>query len=166
MAVQIPDIDIRLLDADDLDVVRWTLYTAVSWTGDPEIPPLEVALKHPALAIYHQGWGRPGDFGVAASIDETLAGAAVARIFTEAEHGHGYIDPETPELGIAVEPTLRGRGIGRRLMNTLADAARDRGIQRLSLSVNNPNPAKHLYESLGYVTTDEADDSSLMVLEL
>jgi GNAT superfamily N-acetyltransferase len=166
MAVQIPDIDIRPLDADDLDVVRWTLYAAVSWSGDPEIPPMDVVLAHPALAIYHQGWGRNGDFGVAASVDETFAGAAVARLFTEAEHGHGYVDPDTPELGIAVEPKFRGRGIGRHLMNALADAARDRGIQRLGLSVNNPNPAKRLYESLGYVTTEDTGDSSLMVLNL
>jgi ribosomal protein S18 acetylase RimI-like enzyme len=166
MAEQIGGVEIRLLDAGDVDVVQWTLYTAVSWSGDPEIPSMEEVMKHPALAIYHQRWGRNGDFGVAASVDGTFAGAAVARLFTEEEHGHGYMDPTTPELGIAVEPDFRGRGIGRHLMNALADTARDHGIQRLSLSVNNPNPAKHLYESLGYATVNDNGDSTLMVLGL
>ncbi len=166
MAEQVGDIETRLLDAGDIDVVQWTLYTAVSWSGDPDIPPMDLVLKHPALAIYHQDWGRHGDIGVAASVDGTFAGAAVARLFTEEEHGHGYMDPETPELGIAVEPDFRGRGIGRHLMNALANTARDRGIQRLSLSVNNPNPAKHLYESLGYATVNDNGDSTLMVLGL
>jgi hypothetical protein len=39
-------------------------------------------------------------------------------------------------------------------------------MQRLSLSVNNPNPARRLYESLGYETEADTGDSSLMVLEL
>jgi ribosomal protein S18 acetylase RimI-like enzyme len=166
MAEQVGDIETRLLDAGDIDVVQWTLYTAVSWSGDPEIPSMEEVMKHPALAIYHQGWGRHGDIGVAASVDGTFAGAAVARLFTEEEHGHGYMDPETPELGIAVEPDFRGRGIGRCLMNALANEARERSIERLSLSVNNPNPAKHLYESLGYATVNDNGDSTLMVLKL
>jgi ribosomal protein S18 acetylase RimI-like enzyme len=166
MAEQNGGIEIRLLDAGDIDVVRWTLYTAVSWSGNPEIPSMEEVVTHPALAIYHRGWGRNGDFGVAASVDGTFAGAAVARLFTEEKHGHGYTDPETPELGIAVEPDFRGRGIGRHLMNALADAARERGIQRFSLSVNNPNPAKHLYESLGYAAVNVNGDSTVMVLGL
>jgi ribosomal protein S18 acetylase RimI-like enzyme len=166
MAEQISGIENRLLDSADIDVVQWTLYTAVSWSGDPEIPSMEEVMKHPALAIYHQGWGRHGDIGVAASVDGTFAGAAVARLFTEEEHGHGYIDPETPELGIAVEPDFPCRGIGRYLMNALANTARVHGIHRLSLSVNNPNPAKHLYESLGYATVTDNGDSTLMVLKL
>jgi GNAT superfamily N-acetyltransferase len=166
MADQIGEIKIQALGADDLDVVQWALYTAVSWSGDPAIPPMADVLSHPQLTIYHDGWGRQGDFGVTASVDGTFAGAAVARLFTEDEHGHGYIDSETPELGIAVEPEFRGRGVGRVLMNALADGARDRGMQRLSLSVNNPNPAKRLYESLGYETEADTGDSSLMVLDL
>ena len=166
MAEQVGDIETRLLGAGDIDVVQWTLYAAVSWSGDPDIPPMDLVLEHPALAIYHRDWGRHGDIGVAASVDGTFAGAAVARLFTEEQHGHGYMDPETPELGIAVEPDFRGRGIGRHLMNALANTARDRGFQRLSLSVNNPNPAKHLYESLGYATVNDNGDSTLMVLGL
>jgi hypothetical protein len=48
----------------------------------------------------------------------------------------------------------------------VAGEARTEGILRLSLSVNNPNPAKQLYQSLGYVTARDDGDSSVMVLEL
>jgi ribosomal protein S18 acetylase RimI-like enzyme len=159
-------VDIRPLEVWDVKVVRWTLYTAVSWSGNPKIPAMDQALQHPQLVIYHEGWGRPGDFGVIASVDGDFAGAALARLFTEVEHGDGYVNPDTPELGVAVEPMFRGRGIGRHLMNALADMARERGIAQLSLSVNNPNPAKRLYESLGYTTTSDNTDSSVMVLPL
>ncbi len=151
---------------DDAAVVRSALYLAISWTGNPEIPPFDVAMRHPEVACYHEGWGRPGDIVVKAIAGETVVGAAFCRLFTDNDHGHGYVDESTPELGIGVHADYRRRGIGRRLMTELAEAARAEGIARLSLSVNNPNPSKLLYESLGYRTVAANGDSSIMVLEL
>jgi hypothetical protein len=51
-------------------------------------------------------------------------------------------------------------------MTELADAARADGLERLSLSVNNPNPSKYLYRSLGYRTVVDNAVSSIMVLDL
>jgi GNAT superfamily N-acetyltransferase len=159
-------VDIQPLDAGDVDVVKWTVYTAVAWNDPPGLPPLEVAVEHPEIARYHEGWGRLGDIGVGAAIDGTFAGAAFARLFTDDDHGHGYVDDQTPELGIAVEERFRGRGVGHRLMDALVDEARRMGVDRLALSVNNPNPAKRLYEALGYRTVDDDGESSVMVLDL
>lgn len=159
-------VSFRPLGPDDIATVQWTLYTAVSWNDPPGLPPLEVALQHPEMLRYHTGWGRTGDIGVAASVDTEFLGAAFARLFTDDDHGHGYIDTETPELGIAVEQAHRGHGVGRLLMNELAVEAKENGFARLSLSVNNPNPAKRLYEAIGYRLVEDDGDSSLMVLEL
>jgi ribosomal protein S18 acetylase RimI-like enzyme len=53
--------------------------------------------------------------------------------------------------GVAVVPELRGRGLGRRLMETAADEARGRGVEQLWLEVLVQNgPAIGLYEQLGY----------------
>ena len=112
----------RRAELDDIEVIQLALYIAISWTGNPEIPPQEQALQHPYLARYHEGWGRPGDFGVVAFVDGEPVGASFARFFTDDVHGHGYVDEATPELGIGVVEQHRGKGIGRRLMEELAGA--------------------------------------------
>ncbi|MCB1247039.1 MAG: GNAT family N-acetyltransferase [Acidimicrobiia bacterium] len=159
-------LSIAPLTTDDHDLVTWTLYEAVTWNDPEGVPPLETAIQHPEMVRYHTEWGRGGDLGVKATIDGTFAGAAFARLFTDDDHGYGYVDDETPELGIAAVGGVRNRGVGRRLMEGLATEARRNGVGRLSLSVNNANPAKRLYESLGYELVESDGDSSIMVLDL
>jgi GNAT superfamily N-acetyltransferase len=159
-------ITMHALGVDDVDAVQMALYLALSWNDDPNIPDIETVMQHPEVGAYHMGWGRVGDVGVKAVLEGELVGVAFARLFTDDDHGHGYVDDETPELGIGVAKPHRGKGIGRRLMGALAEVARAEGAPRLSLSVNNPNPAKRLYESLGYATVQDDGSSSVMVLSL
>jgi GNAT superfamily N-acetyltransferase len=156
----------RPLDDTDIGIVKWVVYTAVSWNDPPGLPPFEEAMEHPKLDRYHAGWGRAGDFGVRADVDGAFAGAAFARLFTAEEPGEGYVDSRTPELSIAVEAALRRRGVGRLLMEALAAEARCQGFDRLSLSVNNPNPARQLYEAVGYTVYEDDGTSSTMTLDL
>ncbi len=52
---------------------------------------------------------------------------------------------------IAVVPSLRGAGQGRRLMNALLDSAAERGVREVFLEVRADNPvARSLYASLGF----------------
>jgi ribosomal protein S18 acetylase RimI-like enzyme len=159
-------VSIRALGADDVELVKWALYTAVSWNPARELPAYELLIEHPELARYHRDWGRPGDLGVAAQIGEEVVGVAFCRVFTDEDHGHGYVDPETPEIGIAVRDDQRGRGLGGRLLEALAAAARAGGVTRLSLSVDAGNPALRLYERIGYreLARDEGGVRMLLVL--
>ena len=91
---------------------------------------------------------------------------ALCRLFTDDDHGHGYVDEETPELAVAVADGRRGNGMGTRLLNELAGVAREAGFPRLSLSVDAGNPALHLYERLGYRELTRDEDGVRMVLEL
>lgn len=159
-------IALHSMGTDDVEAVQLALYLALSWNNPPGFPDFATVMAHPEVGMYHQGWGRPGDIGVKAVRGEDVVGAAFARLFTEESHGHGYVDEQTPEIGVGVAAGNRGRGLGRRLLDALAEVARAEGILRLSLSVNNPNPAKRLYESLGYVLVADDGDSSVMVLEL
>jgi ribosomal protein S18 acetylase RimI-like enzyme len=55
-------------------------------------------------------------------------------------------------LGMGLLPAQRGRGIGRRLIETAVAAAWERGFKRIELTVNEGNErALRLYRSVGFV---------------
>ena len=119
--------------------------------------------RRPAITATEGG---PGDLGIVAAADGGVVGVAYSRLFTHDGHGHGYLDDETPEVAVAVREDYRGRGLGGWLLNELAQAAEAEGFTRLSLSVAADNPARRLYERLGYEEVS-ADESGLrMALEL
>ena len=166
MTGRLTGVALRGAAADDVEQIRWALFTALAWNPERQLPPVEVTLAHPEAVRYHEGWGRHGDLGVIAEQDRELVGVAYCRLFTQDDHGHGYVDEETPELAVAVREDRRGEGIGARLMGALAERARAAGFARLSLSVDTENPARRLYERLGYREVSRDEDGVRMVLEL
>lgn len=61
-----------------------------------------------------------------------------------------YAPGEEELLLIAVRPELRGRGIGRVLLERAFAAARDRGAERMFLEMRDNNPALALYTAMGF----------------
>jgi ribosomal protein S18 acetylase RimI-like enzyme len=60
--------------------------------------------------------------------------------------------------GMGVVPDRRRAGVGRRLMGELVQRARSRGLARVTLEVLEQNePARRLYEQLGFTTTRMLD---------
>jgi GNAT superfamily N-acetyltransferase len=57
-------------------------------------------------------------------------------------------------MDIALAPAFRGRGIGTELLERLIDEARSSG-RSLSIHVETQNPARSLYERLGFVPAGE-----------
>lgn len=125
------------------------------------------ALADPAIAGYVNDWPRETDIGVVA-IDgsDGPVGAAWLRFFTEVAPGYGFVRADIPELAIGVASDHRGKGLGRALLRSLADAARARGIEHICLSVERANPAADLYRAEGYRVVDSREHADTMVLEL
>ncbi|HLJ68665.1 MAG TPA: GNAT family N-acetyltransferase [Chloroflexota bacterium] len=150
----------------DYDFLRLVLVEAAFWRQDGPRPPVDEALARPGLARYLDGWGRPGDSGVVAEADATPVGAAWYRLFDSAEPGYGFVAPEIPELTVAVLREWRGRGAGTALLQALIERCRIEGRPALSLSVEWGNPARRLYERLGFLRCGEAGGSWTMRLDL
>lgn len=158
---------IRPAVADDAGFLTHMLTLAADWRPGAAVRTEAETLADPALAHYVTGWPRPGDGGVVAleAAGHPL-GAAWFRCF-EADHpGFGFISPTTPEVSIAVLPAARRTGVGTALMVALVDTARARAIPRLSLSVEVDNPARRLYERLGFTVCSRSSGAVTMVLEI
>ena len=126
-----------------------------------------IASLYPEILRYAEGWGRAGDEGFIAEEEGRPIGAAWFRFFSKDAPAFGFIDEETPELGIALIPEARGQGVGTELLAALLGLARERGCARISLSVAIANPARVLYERFGFVKVEDDDDGyRKMVLDL
>jgi len=158
--------EIRDLRLDEPPFLREMLYTALDWRQDVELPPVEWVLEHPQVAPFHIGWGRDGDTALVAEAEHARLGLVWYRFFTTEEHGEGFVDEETPEVAIAVREDQRASGVGTALMEAIHARARENGIARISLSVDRENPARRLYERLGYVDVEPNDENGRMILEL
>jgi GNAT superfamily N-acetyltransferase len=159
-------ITIQRLGPEQEGPLRDALYEAAYWRGDDGLAVAD-ALATPHLRVYIEGWGRPGDVAVGARDSlGIVGGAAWFRLFTQADHGYGFVRDGVPEVGIGVQPGWRRRGVGRSLLLRLHTEARALGITQLSLSVEPDNPALRLYESLGYVCSSDAGGAATMVLDL
>lgn len=114
-------------------------------------------LDEPHIRPYHAGFGtQDGDVGV---IAETPAGRPLGAAWVRLVEGYGFVDADTPELGIAVVDGCRGAGVGTALLTELLTH-----VPRCSLSVDARNPALGLYERLGFVTVRTDGDHTKVML--
>lgn len=157
---------IRRIIPDDIPSLERMLYLAIHVPAGQEAPPFAI-IYLPDLFHYIENFGQENDLGFAAELNGEVIAAAWARILADpALPGFGNVDQDTPELAIAVEPAYRGQGIGTRLLEELHQGLRQRGVQQISLSVQKSNPARNLYERLGYQTAEVRGEDLLMVKTL
>jgi ribosomal protein S18 acetylase RimI-like enzyme len=124
-------------------------------------------VKLPEIAKYVDGWGRLGDLGLIAvdSTENQPIGAIWMRLFTESQKGYGYVADNVPELGIALFPEYRGRGIGSVLLRRALEIA-GATYHAISLSVSVDNPARRLYERFGFEPVEISENVVTMLKRL
>jgi len=156
---------IRQASASDEPFLREMLYHSL-YVPDGCPPFSREIVNRADIARYIDGWGRSGDLGLIAVIHGgTPIGAVWMRIFTAPEQGYGYVADNVPELGIAVLPEHRGRGGGSALLRRIIEMT-GHLYDGISLSVSMDNPAKRLYERLGFETVGTCGTSVTMLKRL
>jgi ribosomal protein S18 acetylase RimI-like enzyme len=154
---------IRPAEVADFTFLATMLGEAAVWRPDKPTPTADEVMADPRYARYLEGWPRPGDFGLIAEQDGPV-GAAWYRTYTETSHGYGFVAEDVPELSIAVIASRRHEGIGRQLLVGLIEASEAQGLAALSLSVNLGNPARHLYESVGFQPVGEPRETAVTMI--
>ena len=150
---------VRRGDAIDIPFLRDMLHHAYYWRESD-------AQASEPVSRYVANFGRKGDAAMIAIEDHRRVGAAWYRLFPRDEPGFAFVDEQTPEVSIAVVPSMRGRGLGSRLLEALIARARTEGYRALSLSVERDNPSIALYERYGFRPIREEDDTVVMRADL
>lgn len=145
----------------------WNFLHIALWDPPPaDLRPLET-LQLPPVRIYAENWGRASDIGVIAHIEgeQSPIGACWMRLVPDGL-GLAYIDEQTPQLGIALLPAYQYKGYGKAMMLAALDAARQREVEQVSLTVHPQNPAAGMYASCGFVQTGIRNSYLLMQVKL
>lgn len=142
-------VGLRCVEPADEPFLGELVRLAAGWR-DGTSPPLT-----PQTEKYVRGYGRAGDYGVVALLDGARVGAAWFRLFSSEDSGYGYVRDDVPELALAVQEHARRIGVASTLLTRLLADATAQGLPAVSLSVEPENPARVLYERLGFVKVAE-----------
>ncbi len=143
---------LRAANSDD-EKFLWEAQYHAALLDSKDAPAVAVQ-SNIVLARYVEGWGRPGDVGVLAEIENSAVGAAWCRLFQKEAPGWAWIDDETPEMSVAVLPDFRLKGIGTSMLQRLLEVAGEKN-KMISLAVRSTNPALRLYLRLGFCVLPE-----------
>lgn len=157
---------IRPLKKEETPLLREFLYQSI-FQKDPQNPIPPSVVDDPNVIIYIQNFGqKKDDHCLVAEVSHKVVGALWARLLKDSPRGYGNIDETTPELAIALLPRYRGQGIGTALMEAMIALLKEKGYQKASLSVQKENPARRLYERLGFVPLKQTAEEWIMVIDL
>jgi len=158
--------EMREATPEDAGFLSDMLLAACNWSGEERITRSDID-RNPQLRHYVNDWPREGDVGVVAVNDDGVpVGAVWARRFSVDDPGYGFVAPDVPELSLAVASAQRGRGIGRRLLESIVELARQRGWRAVSLSVQDGNRATRLYRAVGFRAVARNENAQTMLLEI
>jgi len=135
-------VEIQRVDSRD-GIPGWTSFDEIALFLHEKMQPYHDTLEDVKRGLDYALSDEPGQGGfmVVSAVEDRLAGAVV---FLETGM-KGYV-PGTLLLFVCVDPDLRGRGLGRRIIES--------GLRtidgQVKLHVEPDNPARRLYERIGF----------------
>ncbi len=132
---------------------------------DDQPPVHRSVLTYPEISRYIQNWGREHDAAIVAEHNKTRIGLIWARTYQPPDTGYGYINPQTPEIAMAILPEYRNKGIGTQLLKSLLQHYTDLGIGNVSLSVDKRNRAVQFYKQNGFSIVSENENDFIMICQ-
>lgn len=155
------DILIRPLRTSNVEFLKEMVFQSLYTAG--ELFDRQI-LESKEIRKYYEHWDSKKEIGFIARFKDKDIGAIWCRKFPFYDQGFGYVDDEIPEMGIAVFPEYRGRGLGQELMDYLFTRLRHARVSAISLSVHTNNPAKRAYTRNGF-TPVRRDGNSIVMLK-
>lgn len=153
---------IRELCESEYIVLEDFLYEAIFIPEGASPFPRDI-IKKPEFQVYLKDFGKKsGDIGLAAEVDQKIAGVIWARIMND----YGHIDNDTPSLAISLYKEYRNLGIGTAMMKEMLFQLKKQGYKRVSLSVQKANYALRMYENTGFKIFEDKDEEYIMVCTL
>ncbi|GAB3660621.1 hypothetical protein GCM10027591_13100 [Zhihengliuella somnathii] len=160
------EFEFRGLRPADRSLLRVATHANMNWRGREAFTYRDLDTQS-HFNHYFQFRPRRGDFGLAAESGGHVAGVVWCLFLDSANPGYGYVSDDVPELSLCVWSGYRGQGLGRRLLDGALELAREAGVERISLSVEEQNTtALRLYRSAGFRRAPEALDAGTHVIDL
>lgn len=156
---------IRPLKQSEIYILSDFLYEAI-FQKDNAIPLPKEIINKPELNIFIKDFGKPDDYCLVAEVDNKIIGAVWSRVLFGEIKGYGNIDSTTPELAISLYKQYRNKGIGTDLMKGILKLLKEKGYNRVSLSVQKDNYAVKMYKAVGFKTFKETEEEYIMVCSL
>lgn len=156
---------IRPLKQSEIYILSDFLYEAIFQKDNTSPLPKEIINK-PELNIFIKDFGKPDDYCLVAEVDNKIIGAVWSRVLSGEIKGYGNIDSTTPELAISIYKQYRNKGIGTDLMKGILKLLKEKGYNRVSLSVQKDNYAVKMYKAVSFKTFKETEEEYIMVCSL
>ena len=153
---------IREIQEKEIPLLNDFLYEAI-FIPDGVEPPSKSIIYNDDLQVYVKNFGQdPDDHCLVAECDGKIVGAVWTRIMND----YGHIDSHIPSLAISLYKEYRNQGIGTELLKRMLDLLRDKGYEKVSLSVQKANYALKMYQNNGFKVLEERGEEVIMIGQL
>lgn len=157
---------IRSIRSDEHSFLEQMFYEALFVPPGSE-PFKKSIIYEPHLFKYMAEWGkRSNDICLVGAVNNQPIGAVWGRMFKANEGTYGFVNENTPEIGIALLKEFRGKGIGSKLLSAIEAEYLKFKTRSLSLSVDVRNPAYQLYKRIGYEVVIRDQESATLCKHL
>ncbi|MBT8163043.1 MULTISPECIES: GNAT family N-acetyltransferase [Arthrobacter] len=154
----------RPLSAGDRPLLRQATLANMNWNTSRFT--FEDVDNSDEISHYFRHFPGDRDFGILDHEAGNVRSVAWLVFLPERNPGYGFVNADTPELSITTFDGFRGQGIGTAVLRELIHTAKSRGVKDISLSVEDGNAVRRLYERRGFRIVGRNGGSDTMLLSL